>query len=412
MVSFKRKVSIFLIVAFSLSLIPYLDYNQDKEASAAHSLEGDATCQWGGGLVTVHQSCFADLSEEEFACGVEIPIGEVIDRTIILTTKIRGEFYELIANAKNEITTTEKILSGNCQTLCQTGCSKYKEVRGKLISGPTECSVFPGTPNQKIVACALQSCLWCGNCIEPCDQCQCADETYSWHCWEETQGTPPVTCYYCQEGYPYAGKITGSRTPESPGGCSYYSEKNLGDLSLCQYQGIEDSAECEAQYGSGTVCCEEKCFPWGCLGPAEKQTVLDTYNTIKDIKDSLKKSTDEEDQPDKFKRGNILNQLKFSRCELSKCGISAEDYPKVMTGEKSGKWLYTCERVQEMGLLEDDQIECMIAQALFELENAADKSWWDWVKLIVKIVWQMFLEWIKGTEEEGCFPTNYYCCQM
>jgi len=364
--------------------------------------------------VTVHQSCFADLSEEEFACGVEIPIGEVIDRSAFLAFKMEEEFDEIIKETETEIAEVEKLIASgtSCGNLCKTGCLKDRMIWGKFISGPSTCSSFPGTPAEIKVSCCEEAQLWCGNCLEPCDQCQCVDETYCWYCWEETQGAPPVTCYYCQEGYPYDEKIRGKKTPDSPGNCNWYSKKEVADSSLCQYCEIETQTECQSFYGQDE-CCQEECTTRSCRGP-DKSGVANSCQEIEKLEESLKNSIGETDQPEKFEWSSILNQLKFARCELSKCYISAEEYPKVMTGEMAGKHLFTCKMVQEMGLLEDDQIACIAFQALKELEEAesASSGFWAVIKGFFKALWYIVKTWLTGAREEGCFPTNYYCCQM
>ncbi|GAI62726.1 unnamed protein product, partial [marine sediment metagenome] len=80
------------------------------------------------------------------------------------------------------------------------------------------------------------------------------------------------------------------------------------------------------------------------------------------------------------------------------------------------------ETVSQMGLLDDDQIECGTTQAEEEFEEV--EGWWDEFWLTVKTWWttyiwnpiknwfQSIIEWFTGAEEEGCYPSNYYCCEF
>lgn len=90
----------------------------------------------------------------------------------------------------------------------------------------------------------------------------------------------------------------------------------------------------------------------------------------------------------------------------------------------------TCETVAQSGFLDDDQIICSALQTLDEWEAVEDlweemetAPWWQkpvvlfqifgkTIEVSGKIIWEMINEWFTSGEEEGCYPTNYYCCHM
>ena len=151
---------------------------------------------------------------------------------------------------------------------------------------------------------------------------------------------------------------------------------------------------------------------------------------MKELQEALKNDIKETNSPKKFKRSYILEQLDFSRCELAQCWIPAEDYYDVLTGKKVGKHLLTCEQATQMGLFDDDQIACLTFQIINEWEEITklweamgEAPWWQrpiiFFEIVGKVIgitgrilWEMIKEWVDTGQEEGCYPTNYYCCQM
>lgn len=375
MVKFRKQISVILIISFSLSLILNLFYNGNNKALAACPCpltDGycicDVTCQLGEEITTAHKSCFPEEIAGEFACGTEIPIGEVTVRTSLLARKMSEEFSRgIIDNANLMIEKTEVILNSmdnwGCETDCYTGCFKYYRITdGVLVTippQPADCQAIKSYNRDVTENC--RNCQSPTECQAECNCSKCSDGC----CWtdpsQKDSKNQPIACRYC------------------PGQCQ------------------EDCVALPSQWR------DDPFLP-----------TLRAYESIENFQEDLRKTIDEVDQPDQFKIANLLEKLNFSRCELSKCYISAEEYPKVMAGEMTGKHLFTCQSVLDSGILEDDQIGCIVFQVMQELEEA-ESGWatfWAIIKGFFLILWQTIKTWLTGTQEEGCFPLNYYCCQF
>ncbi len=435
MVKLKKQIAIILILSFSLSLIPNFLYNEERKAwandggpcegvtcpdldceKAPHEETNTCSCincpiecELNGATFT-NKSCLplsGDL--EEWACGREIPIGEVMERSSFLASKMMAEFGGMIQASQEMVAATELILNGNpetglpplsganCEDMCATRCHKFFTISSwDLVDGPAvECAAGPQPPGDIE---ANKDCQDDASQCESCTECR----TNGTCCWTTEPFAPnpefpenTITCKYC----PQAGS--------------------------CQ-------TDCDLYYRCGS----NRGLP-GCCGQYFSP-VITGYADIEVAQEDLRNDIDEKyfdegelkDLPDKFKfkRSYILEQLNFSRCELAQCWIPAEDYPAVLTGEKVGKHLFTCKTVSDMGLFEDDQLLCLVVQIMDEWEEIqkiweSPKHWWDWpvtiFKIAVKIVsmawrtvWTFIKEWFDIGKEEGCYPTNYYCCQF
>ena len=439
MVGIKKTVVIILIFAFSLSLIPNFLYNGGREVLGDENPCAGATCpagcepkaqeetgtcacincpipcQFGTEIVT-NKSCLPMSGElEEWTCGKEIPIGEAIDRSAILASKMLAEFNGIIESGQIMVEKTETILNGNpeegvppiadweCGNMCSAGCYKYFSISAwERVEGPPGiCGSGPQPPGG---IAAKKECQEDASQCETCAQCRASQSC----CWETTFAPDPdfpentVKCKYC----PQAGACQES--------CSlYWCDKRYDvDGSLIK-----------------PGCCDDFFNP-----------IINGYSNIKGAQEDLKNDIDEKysdggvlkDLPDKFKfkRSYILEQLDFARCELAQCWIPAEDYPAILSGEKSGKHLFTCKSVSDMGLFEDDQLVCSATQIMDEWEEVQelwgemlDAPWWQKPIIFFQVVWKtltaagqflwgLIKEWFDVGKEEGCYPTNYYCCHF
>lgn len=367
----------------------------------------------------VNRSCLPSTGTGEWTCGVEIPIGEVIDRSVFLAGKILAAFGGEIESGKEMAVWGDRILEDyqkwNCAgynswedkpVRCETDCYKFYSITaGVLQSGqPDEAtckeelgqeisrgkSVYPKECNEDYTQCV--------SCNEHCSQTGHKEEC----CWNESL------------------KIE-VPDPKKP-------EKTIEKTIFCKYCKKEDDGE--------TKYCSENCYPWTCYGCCQQyfQPIINGYTNIVNLQEALKNDIEETNATEKFKRSYILEQLDFSRCELSKCWISAEDYYDVLEGKKVGKHLISCEAAERTGLFDEDQTACFTTQIINEWEEVSQiwaeletASWWQKpfiaIKLYFEFQWRIIwltgktlLGMIKGQfdagQEEGCYPTNYYCCQM
>jgi hypothetical protein len=422
MVKIKKTISIILLLSFFLSFTPNFLYNKDRGVFAAEdpcqSVSCPSDCEKKYDEKTEqcvcincpipckieaksfeNKSCLPSEGAGEWTCGTEIPIGEVIDRSSYLAGRMLAEFEGMIADGRQMADTADKILSKNegyttwnCQDWCQTGCYKFYHVAaGVLKAGqdprcPTEARFVPRG-------------IYAGDeCKEDASQCKSCDQCGERCCWNEEYTPDPkkpkevITCQYC--------KKDGS-----------------------------DPA-------TGEPYCKEMCSPLSCMGCCGQYfwPIINGYAEMENLQKALINDIEETNSPEKFKRSYILEQLDFSRCELAQCWIPAEEYFEVLEGKKLGKHLLTCEAVSQMGLFDDDQIACLTFQIMEEAKEIlkywkemAEKPWWQklaffykafyltiWeiIKISGKVLWGIITEWLDYGKEEGCYPTNYYCCQM
>lgn len=389
-IGFKKTISIILILAFSLSLIPNFLYNEggvlaacpegctEKEKDGEkYCINCPIKCKLGSGEFK-NKSCLPAEETGEWALGTEIPTGEIIDRSSFLASKMLAEFGGMIESGKIMAKTADQLLTNLPSFSCgmnASDCYKYLSFSGwELIEGPADqCNEGPQPPDRK--ECKR----------EPCESC--AEQSRDW-------------------------KITFAPDPEYP-----------EDTITCKYRRPEGTC--------GANCTLFRCggyrgFP-GCCGQYF-DPAISSYSNIEGALEDLKNDINETNAPEKFKRSYILEQLDFSRCQLAQCWIPAEDYPAVLAGEKTGKHLFSCKTVSDMDLFEDDQLVCSVLQATNEWDEikelwASPKPWWDWPVVIFKtyvriytmpwrMIWGIILEWFDVGKEEGCYPTNYYCGQM
>ena len=442
MVKLKKQTSLILILSLFLSLIPNFLYNENREVFASDEcgdpslcpdectegavydensetcvcIDCSISCPWEGGSV-INKACLPLSGTGEWDCGVEIPIGEVVDGTTILAEKMLVESLGIIKGGKQMVDKTDELLTDykdwNCQDWCcpnpdrcPTGCYKsYQITAGVLQSDQSdpECElettkgkgIYPQKCNEDYHQCIF--------CVEYCSQEEHREEC----CWIDNSQPNP------------------NYDPEHP--------KKEKEYLSCKYCKKEDEDE--------TKYCYEYCSPHSCAGCCEAyfNPILEGFEVITGFQGELENDIDEkyskegvrEDLPADFKlkRSYILEQLEFSRCELAQCWMSAEDYPAVFSGEKVGKHLLTCEAVSQMEFLEEDQINCLSLRIKKEWEDietiwkklGVEEHWWKW--LIPGYAYEKFVKWslmkILGLieersnigQEEGCYPHNYYCCQ-
>jgi len=420
----KKIISIILILSFLLSLIPDFSYNEGGvlAAECPHSCSEDddctpccksgctpkcsddkkcycvncpIACQWTEDIKFENKSCLPIEGAGEWRCGTEIPIGEIIDETDILASKMAAEFERMIETGRRMVEGTEDILNGrrekaipaiqdwscsvNSGCKAAPDCYKYLDFKEwELIEGPTEeCSDGPQPPSTK--ECEEEPCQSCAECLES-DDCRY---------WETTFAPDPeetITCRY---------KLTD---------------------------------------------CEEECTLYRCAGGCAEylDSILSRYSEIQTNQQALVNDIDQEEIPEKLKRDYILEQLNFSRCELAKCFILAKDMPDILAGKKVGRYLFTCETVKNLELLEPDQMTCFLIQAVVDLQNflkyahekweeIKDAAWWkkpfvairnlfqvgvETIRLVWKNGWELLKILLKKKTEEACYPTNYYCCEI
>lgn len=395
-IGFKKTLLVILILSFSLSLIPNFLYNEDRVLAACPAgctskiEDGETYCincpiACPGSSFT-NKSCLPLEGTGEWTLGREIPIGEIIDRSSFLASKMLAEFGGMIKAGEEMTKTADQLLTNLPSFSCgmnASDCYKYLSFSGwGLTEGPADqCNEGPRPPDRKE----------CGG-REPCESC--AEQSRDW-------------------------EITFAPDPEYP-----------EDTITCSYRRPEGTC--------GANCTLFRCggyrgFPGCCsqyFDPA-----ISSYSNIERALSDLKNDINETNAPEKFKRSYILDQLNFSRCELAQCWIPAEDFPDVLTGDKVGKYLFSCKTVSDMDLFEDDQLTCLTLQAANEWEEiqarwANPENWWDRPVVIFKIyataytlpwriyiitwqmIWGMIQEWFDVAQEEGCYPTNYYCGQM
>lgn len=431
MVKLKKQISIILILSLFLSLIPNFLYNERGRILAngicpypdcKEVAEGEPCCDVikkdGEKYCTncpipceietftfTNKSCLPLEGTGEWICGKEIPIGEVMDRTTYLASRILAEFGGIMKGGRQMVDKTDELLTDykdwSCQDWCQTGCYKRyfitAGVRQSECEQPEEWDLEIST--SKVVY------------PEECNN----DHTLCMPCAE-----------YCAEGehkerccWPEFKEIE-VPDPEHPG-------ETIIETITCKYCRKEGSDP-----ETGEVYCQEKCIPYSCMGCCSQyfSPIINGYTGMEGLQKALKNDIEETDSPKKFKRSYILEQLDFSRCELAQCWIPAGDYYDVLAGKKVGKHLLTCEQATQMGLFDDDQISCLTFQIINEWEEIIElwaemeeASWWQKpiiffeivgrvIAITGRILWEMIKEWADTGQEEGCYPTNYYCCQM
>ncbi len=410
MVNFKKTISIILILSVFLSLSIGFLYNKnsalaedDEDFCAEFSCPAECSegpvynentdscscinceisCE-AGSETFVNKSIVPLNEAESWTCGTEIPVGEIMDRTAFLAERMLLEFGGIIKSGEEMANKTDELLTDykdwSCDDWCQTGCYKYYYIsEGELQSGednrcPLEAQSVPKG-------------IYTGDeCKENYTQCKSCEDCGERCCWQEE---------YCPD--PEFPKITIS--------CKYCKKESF---------------------------CQEKCVPYPCQGCCRQYfgTIINNYTDIESLQKALKDEINETNSPEKFTKTYILEQLDFSRCELAQCWIPAEDYYDVLEGKKTGKHLLTCKGVSEIGLLDDDQISAITTQIITDWEELLEAwgemeeaSWWQkpifFFKLLGKtiwlggkILWIMIEEWFNSGQEEGCYPTNYYCCEL
>lgn len=419
MVKLKKQIAIILILSLFLSLIPNFLYNggrasadcptgctPEEKDGETYCINCPIPCQWGMEEVT-NKSCLPLEGTGEWTCGIEIPVGEVMDRTTYLAGRMLAEFGGIVESGREMAIWSDRLLTDykkwSCagytdwegeEKKCETECYKYFHItKGGLQSGedprcPTEARHTPRG-------------IYAGDeCKEDSTQCQSCAECGERCCWQEE---------YCPD----------PEYPEETITCKY-----------CREEGLNPE--------TGGPYCREMCTPYSCRGYCGQYfwPIINGYSGMKELQEALKndigeKNPEGEDLPEsfKFKRSYILEQLDFSRCELAQCWIPAEDYYDILAGKKVGKHLLTCKAVTQMGLFDDDQINCLSYQIIDEWETIIKiwtepkEHWWQWPVVFFetilyaqllpwRIIWEMIKEWVETGQEEGCYPTNYYCCQI
>ncbi len=413
MVKLKKQIALILILSFFLSLIPNFLYNEGRvfadcpagctpgeRDGETYCINCPISCQWGMEEVT-NRSCLPLEEAGEWTCGVEVPIGEAIDRSAYLAGRMLAEFGGIVENGREMAIWSDRLLvdykKWSCagytdwedkEKKCETECYKYFYIsEGELQPGQDpQCPAGARYVPRTIPA--------GDECKEDPAQCQSCAECGERCCWQEEYSPDP-------------------EHPEETITCKY-----------CRKEG--SNPETEEPY------CREMCTTYSCRGCCGQYfwPILNGYSNIESLREALENDIKEKKSPEKFKRSYILEQLDFSRCELAQCWNPAEDYYAILVGEKVGKHLLTCEMVSQMGLFEDDQILCLVFQAEDEWEEIKElwgemetKPWWQKsvvffqifgkiIKLGGRIIWEMIKEWFEIGQEEGCYPTNYYCCQI
>jgi len=404
MVNKKILIPIVILLSLFLSLNPNFLYNgrgaladcpagctPEERDGETYCINCPIPCEIGAETFA-NKSCLPLEGTGEWTCGTEIPVGEVMDRTAYLAGRMLAEIEGMIDYGRQMADKADEFLTGykdwNCQN-CQTGCYKFYHIAAGVLKAGQD----PSCPAQ---AQFVPRGIYAGDeCKADASQCKSCDECGESCCWPEE---------YIPD-------------PEKP--------KEVITCQYCKKEG-ENPEETEEPY------CKEICSPYSCWGCCDQYfwPIITGFTEMENLHEALKNDIDEKDSPEKFKKSYILEQLDFSRCELAKCWIPAEDYPDVLSGKKVGKHLLTCETVSQMGLFDEDQINCSTIQ----IENEWDEidnlwaemekaPWWQrpifnlqilWktIQISGKILWEMLGEWFNFSEEEGCYPTNFYCCQM
>ena len=445
MVKLKKQIAIILIFSLFLSLIPNFLYNERGGVFASEDPCKDVSCPPGcpepkydektdscfcincqipckiEAKTFTNKSCFPLEGTGEWTCGIEIPVGEVMDRTTYLASRMLAEFGGIVKGGEEMVTWSDRLLTD----YKEWSCSGYEDWEGKEKKCETDCRKYysitagvlqPDQPNEEKCEEELGREISRGKSI------------YPERCNEDHTQCVPCNEYCSQEEHKeeccwYESFKIDVPDPEHPG-------KTIEKEISCKYCKKEDEGE--------TKYCYEHCFVdscWGCCGQYF-WPIINGYAGMEELQEALKNDIEEktpegEALPEsfKFKRSYILEQLDFSRCELAQCWIPAEEYYDVLAGEKVGKYLLTCGTVSQMGLFDDDQINCLSYQIIDEWETIIKiwtepkEHWWQWpvvffetilyVQLLPwRIIWEMIKEWADTGQEEGCYPTNYYCCQM
>jgi len=440
MVKLKKQIAIILIFSFSLSLIPNFLYNKKGEIFADEDPcedffcpldcpgpeydERTDTCSCPNCQISCeiedktfqNQSCLPVKGAGEWICGVEIPAGEVMDRTVYLASRMLAEFGGMVKGGQEMATWSDRVLTDykkwdcagytdweNEEKWCETDCRKYYQITAGVLQ-----------PEQSDLECELETSQGKGiyplECNDDYNQCiPCAQ-----YCSQEAH---QEECCWIDNSQPNL-----NYDPEHP-----EEEKEYLSCKYCKKEGEEE-----------TKYCYEYCFVDSCRGCCGQyfEPIINGYTGMEELQEALKndiaeKTPEGEILPEsfKFKRSYILEQLDFSRCELAQCWIPAEDYYDVLSGEKVGKHLLTCEAVTQMDLLDHDQINCLSYQIKNEWETITEiwkepkEHWWQWPVLFFetvfyvqllpwRVIWEIIHEWTETGQEEGCYPTNYYCCQF
>jgi len=411
MVNKKSLISIIVLLSLFLSLTPNFLYNEggalascpqgctEKEKEGeTYCIDCPIKCQWNKKEVKT-LSCLPEEETGEWTCGTEIPIGEVLDRSSYLAGRMLAEFGGIIEAGRQMADKTDELLTDykdwSCQD-CQTGCYKFYNI----TAGMLESGEDPRCPPE---AQAVPRGIYAGDeCKADASQCKSCDECGERCCWAEEYVPDP------------------EEKPEETISCQY-----------CKKGGVNPE--------TGEPYCKEICSPYSCWGCCGQYfwPIINGYTEMENLQKALlndveEKTPDGENLPEdfKFKRSYIMEQLDFSRCQLAACWIPAEDYPDVMTGKKVGKHLLTCETANQLGLFDDDQINCSTLQIENEWDKIKElwgeieqKPWWQRPVVLFQIlgriiilpfrtIWEMIKEWFNIGKEEGCYPTNFYCCQM
>jgi hypothetical protein len=427
MVKLKKQIVTILIFSLFLSLILNFLYTKEREVFAEEEPCENVSCPSEcpdsepvydektdscscincqipcklGAKTFVNNSCLPLEETGEWVCGTEIPVGEVMDRTAYLAGRMLAEFGGIVESGREMATWSDRLLTDykkwSCpgytdwedkEKKCETECYKYFYVAaGELRPGedeqcPQEARYVPRG-------------IYAGDeCKENPAQCQSCADCGERCCWQEEYSPDP-------------------EKPEETIICKY-----------CRKEGSDPE--------TGEPYCQEMCTPYACRGCCSQyfSPIINGYSNIENLQEALENDVGETDSPEKLRRSYILEQLDFSRCELAQCWNPAEDYYDILTGEKVGKHLLTCEMVSRSGLFDDDQVFCSVSQAANEWEEVQElweemekESWWqkpvvffqtlgEIIKLGGGIIWEMVKEWFEIGQEEECYPTNYYCCQM
>jgi len=439
MVSFKKSTIIILALSLFLSLIPNFLYTGERGVSAD---EEENPCE-GLGLVCpencsgpeydkksgvcvcyncptfceteignfTNKSCLPLKGTGDWTCGVEIPVGEVMDNTTERAIDIQLNFEGIIENGKEMILWGDRLLTDykewDCQGYtdweekekkCETDCRKYYSI--------TAGELQPGQPNEEQCEEKLGKEISKGKSIYPekcnedytqCIPCNeyCGQEEHKEEC-----------CWY--ESF----KIN-VPDPEHP-------EKTIEKEISCKYCKKEDEGENKYCYEH---CSVDSCK--GCCGQYFNPIIM-SYETIKTFQETLKNNIEETNTPEKLKRAYLLEQLDFARCQLALCWTPAEEYTESLVGNH----LLTCEQANQLGLLGEDQVACFsfrAAEDLKEIEKLTEElktaSFWkkpivyiqlQWkvIKFSLENLWTIITGGNELTQEEGCYPGNYYCCRL
>jgi len=419
MVSFKKSTIIILVFSLFLSLIPNFLYTGERGVSAdeeENPCEGlfcpencsgpeydeksgvcvcyncPTFCETEIGNFT-NKSCLPLGGTGEWTCGVEIPVGEVMDNTAARAIDMQLNFEEIITNGEDMILWGERILTDyqkwNCQGYadwedrerkCETNCRKYYSI--------TAGTLQPGQPDEEKCEEELGREISRGRSIYP-EKC---NEDYT-------------QCISCNEY------------------CSQEEHKE----ECCWYESFKVNVP-DPEHPEKTIYCYEYCSVDSCRGCCGDyfNPIIRGYEAIKASQETLKNNIEETNTPEKLKRAYLLEQLDFARCQLALCWIPAEEYAENLVGN----YLLTCQQANQLGLLGEDQMACFSSQAAEDLkeieqfieELKAAPFWkkpivyfqlqWKVIKFSLENLWTTMTGGDELTQEEGCYPGNYYCCRL